>query len=493
MSSRHAGHADSATRNLRGGHESDDGCDKNEVPGLGLEVMSVAREMIELVTERPTVPTRRSARRSLHEQEAAHVTPQPKGAGTPSSNEPGTYATPTTGRSARSQQPQRGPSEVRRKQVSQSTQIAVWARAAGRCVVCAKSLLDSRFYYHSAILVGQIAHNVAAGGAGPRSGPHLSRDELAEERNLLLLCYECHRNVDDDKNCGIFTEEYVREKKREHELRVRRVTNFATMQRTLVVQNSGELRGGSVHVTNPEITEALVDANLVAHVHDGWRSDIVIHLDEEPTDETGWQHGRDAIDRGLESLTRGVKEVAVDHVSVFALTYIPWLVYLGSRLDDTMSVEVFERHRGAGANRSWCWYEPEGDTLEFDTTVTGEGDKQASGVVVITNLTGTVREARIPDGLKQLPRVVLEPVGATPAAGILRSKADLDAAADAWIRLLGTIEAMWPHATRLHVLGPTPASLAVRMGMHRMKAAHAELVVYHLDGDTYQPTPPITD
>jgi len=398
-----------------------------------------------------------------------------------------------SGRSARSKQLQRGPSEVRRKAVNQSTQIAVWARAAGRCVLCAKSLLDSRFHYHSAVLVGQIAHNVAASSAGPRSSSLLSRDELADERNLLLLCYDCHRNVDDQRNSGIFTEEYVREKKREHELRVRRVTRFATMQRTLVVKNSGELRGGSVQVTNPEITEALVDANLVAHVHDGWRSDIVIRLDEEPTDETGWQRGRDVIDRGLESLTRGVEEGAVDHVSVFALTYIPWLVYLGSRLDDTMSVEVFERHRGARGNRAWCWSEPDGDTREFDTTVAGEDDKQAAGVVVITNLTGTVREARIPDGLKPLPRVVLAPVGATPAAGILRSKADLDAAAAAWILLLGKIEALWPGATRLHVIGPTPASLAVRMGMHRMKAAQAELVVYHLEGDTYQPTPPITD
>lgn len=73
-----------------------------------------------------------------------------------------------SGRSARSKQLQRGPSEVRRKAVNQSTQIAVWARAAGRCVLCAKSLLDSRFHYHSAVLVGQIAHNVAASSAGPR-------------------------------------------------------------------------------------------------------------------------------------------------------------------------------------------------------------------------------------------------------------------------------------------------------------------------------------
>lgn len=388
-----------------------------------------------------------------------------------------------------------GPSEVSRKSVAPTERVVVWARAAGRCVLCAKNLLDPSFlthHYHSAELVGQIAHNAPASPDGPRSGSGLSRDERATAENLLLLCHDCHKNLDNPLNANLFTEARVLDMKREHELRVRRVTNFATMQKTLVLTNKGSLRGDAVQVSNPEITEALVDANLVAHVHDGWRSDIVITLDDEPADEAAWMRGRELIDRGLESLARGMHEVTIGHASVFALTFIPWLVYLGSRLDDIMSVEVFEKHRVAG-NRAWCWADASDDTREFDTTATGQDDTGALEILIVTNLTGTVSEKRIPTNLKALPRVVLAPVGVTPAAGILRTKADLQAAADAWIRLLGQVEAHWPVATRLHVLGPIPASFAVRMGMHRMKTAHAELVVYHRAGDNYHPTPPITD
>ncbi|MBK8462823.1 MAG: SAVED domain-containing protein [Nigerium sp.] len=298
--------------------------------------------------------------------------------------------------------------------------------------------------------------------------------------------------MDNPLNASLFTEARVLDVKREHELRVRRVTNFATMQKTLVLTNRGILRGDAVHVSNPEISEALVDANLVAHVHDGWRSDIVITLDDEPAEDAAWMRGRGLIDAGLLSLARGMDEGAIGHVSVFALTFIPWLAYLGSRLDDVMSVEVFEKHRVAGS-RAWCWAEASDDTREFDTIASGQNESGVREILVVTNLTGTVSEKRIPTNLTALPRVVLAPVGVIPAAGILRSKADLQSAAEAWIRLLGQVEALWPAAVRLHVLGPVPASFAVRMGMHRMKTAHAELVVYHRTGDTYQPTPPITD
>lgn len=389
----------------------------------------------------------------------------------------------------------KGPSELGRKSVPRQAQIAVWARAAGRCVLCATSLLDSRFqgyHYHSAKLVGQIAHNVAAATHGPRSDSPMSRDERASEKNLLLLCHPCHVNVDDPNKAESFTEERVREMKRVHELRVRRVTNFATLQKTLVMTSSGSIRGDSVRVTDAEITEALVDSNLVAHVHDAWSTDVVIALDDDPTDEAAWLRGRKQIDTGLESLRRGMDNGAVDHVSVFALTYIPWLTYLGSRLDDITSVEVFDRHRSSGA-RAWCWAEAGNATLEFSIVTSGVEQDEATDVLVITNLTGTVREDLIPSVLKPMPRVVLAPEGVTPAAGLLQTRADLQEAAESWIRLLGQIEATWPAATRLHILGPIPASFAVRMGMHRMKTVHADLVVYHRDGDTYQPTPPITD
>src|SRR5699024_10098191 len=78
------------------------------------------------------------------------------------------------------------------------------------------------------------------------------------------------------------------------------------------------------------------------------------------------------IDQGIEKLETGIKQGRIDHVSVFALTYIPWLVYLGSRLDDTLTVRVFDHDR-KGRDRAWCWKQPTRPPVSWVFEVNGGG------------------------------------------------------------------------------------------------------------------------
>ncbi|WP_285732732.1 SAVED domain-containing protein [Nocardiopsis sp. ATB16-24] len=387
-----------------------------------------------------------------------------------------------------------GPSEVRRKDIGDTTYRNIWVRAAGRCVLCSTYLLDARFHYHSAKAVGEVAHNVGATdtAGSPRGKSALTLEQRAAEDNLLLLCHSCHKAIDDPANVEMFTQEWLLARKLEHELRVHRVTNFATLQKTLVLANRGMLRGAPISVTDRQITEALVDAGLVAHVRDGWRTDVVIELDDEPSAPYAWERGCHLIDRGIEKLETGIKQGGIDHVSVFALTYIPWLVYLGSRLDDTLTVKVFDHDR-KGRDRAWCWKQPTRSPVSFGSIIATPEPEDAEEVVVVLNVSGTVKTSRIPKNLTNLPVIKLRPDEETPKPGIIETEVDLDAAAEAWIGLLAKVEEKWPNARILHVIGPIPASLAVRVGMHRMRSAQAELIVYHLDGDTYHPAPAITD
>src|SRR5699024_889192 len=130
--------------------------------------------------------------------------------------------------------------------------------------------------------------------------------------------------------------------------------------------------GAPISVTDRQITEALVDAGLVAYVRDGWRTDIVIELDDDPSAPYAWERGCYLIDQGIEKLETGIKQGRIDHVSVFALTYIPWLVYLGSRLDDTLTVRVFDHDR-KGRDRAWCWKQPTRPPVSWVFEVNGGG------------------------------------------------------------------------------------------------------------------------
>jgi hypothetical protein len=356
-------------------------------------------------------------------------------------------------------------------------------------VLCAAYLLDSRYHYHSAALVGQIAHNAGAtDSAGSPRGKagSLGRDERADESNLLLLCQPCHNQIDKKENQDLYTYEWVRARKIEHELRVLRATNFGALRKALVVTTRGPIRGADVSVSNREVSEALVEANLFVHVEDGWRGDVEIRFDGDLSATYAWDLAKAQVDKGLRRLTDDAQRSAnpPDQVAVFALAPIPVLVYLGSRLDDKLTIQVFDHHRGRTTG-AWCWGEPTGEPVLFDVRTDNLHDTTVTDVVAVLSVSGTVRHKNLPEPLRGLPTICLEPVGVTPQPGLIDSEATLHLAAAAWAELLGRVEALWPNAQRIHLLAAIPASLAVRVGGHRMRDAQADIVTYELTQDGY--------
>lgn len=149
--------------------------------------------------------------------------------------------------------------KVRRKEIGETTRIRIWAKAAGRCVLCATDLLDGADTFWHAIPVGQIAHIVGAssGETAPRGKSDLSATERSFEENLLLLCYRCHKRIDDTRYRDKYTVELLTQKKQLHERRVREVTDFAVLRPTSVVTMSADIRGTAAPVSLSQVAEAL--------------------------------------------------------------------------------------------------------------------------------------------------------------------------------------------------------------------------------------------
>lgn len=375
-----------------------------------------------------------------------------------------------------------------------AVEVRVWAKAAGRCVLCSAYLLDDRTTYFHTTKVGEVAHIVGAtpGLKSPRGRSPLDLDERAAETNLLLLCHACHRMVDDPANVDDWTEEHLTRKKVEHETRVRRVTDFSTLQRTLVVSTVSTVRAERVSVTDKQVTHSLIEEGLVAHVDHGQRGDVVVMLPKDLTEDYAWKYARHEIDAGVRRVRKAIELGADADLSVFALAPIPLLVYLGSVLDDTSTVRVFDRHRDDQAANAWAWRRTvEAPAPEFDITV--PDDAAAHAVVVEVAVSGTARVGKLPADIEELPRARMELRGKTPRTGVLETRADLAAATEAWARTLSEIERKCPSARTLHIIAAVPVSLAVNMGRRRMRGTHPEFVVYELNNGTYVPTPPITD
>ena len=147
------------------------------------------------------------------------------------------------------------------------------------------------------------------------------------------------------------------------------------------------------------------------------------------------------VDRLRESARSG----QTTHLSVFAFALIPLLVALGYALDDTIDTDIYSRHRGAD---SWHW-DPQADAVEFvsripDTTGVTEA-------VVMVNASGTIQSSELPNAVRNLPCIIVEPSGNhTPSPTTCASWATLDSFTSTFRDLLADLE-RHKHISRLHL------------------------------------------
>jgi hypothetical protein len=187
----------------------------------------------------------------------------------------------------------------------------------------------------------------------------------------------------------------------------------------------------------------------------------------------------EAVDR---KLSEGIAADQVNHLSVFAFARLPLLVYLGSRLDDTVPTDVYQRHR---AGESWLW-SPEARPAEF--AVTGvTGGPPADEAVLILNVSGTIQPVEVPASIAGLRTYTVAPTDTAPAPDILRDRASLDAF-EATIRtFFAQLETTAKNVRRLHVLPAIPLSAAVTLGRAHDPQVHPRLLIHDRTDTGYQP------
>lgn len=82
--------------------------------------------------------------------------------------------------------------------VSEKTKRAIWAAGGGCCAMCRERLLMTAASSTSSHFLGEVAHIVAEQPDGPRGFSPLTTEQRNEESNLLLLCFDHHKVIDDD-------------------------------------------------------------------------------------------------------------------------------------------------------------------------------------------------------------------------------------------------------------------------------------------------------
>lgn len=383
---------------------------------------------------------------------------------------------------------------------SEQVRRDVWVRSGGRCALCNEYLLEGPMSGRT-VNLGELAHIVgrSTGDRSPRGQDALDPALRDDADNLMLLCASQHGEIDAPGGLDVFTVDKLRRLKREHEDRIRHLTGLGPDRATTVVRMVGRVHGKEVELSRQTAAAAvLAEDRFPLFLESYTRHGLEIDLRGVPGESSAARaasraaaasraHYRlaaglveDVIERQLRP---GIVRDAVRHVSVFGFARLPLLVYLGSRLDDSVPTDIYQRHR---ADESWVWRSNDGPPVGFTTRV--DHDVPAgSEAVVVMNVSGAIGPQEVPAALAALRRYEIRPT-APACPDIMRDRGCLQGFAAALRDFFARLEGEAKGLRRLHVLPAVPMSAAVALGRAHHPQVHPRLVVYERLTGAYVPT-----
>jgi SMODS-associated and fused to various effectors sensor domain len=347
--------------------------------------------------------------------------------------------------------------------------------------LCRRYLLEGQLAARE-LTFGEAAHIIGqrATEGSPRGlGSDLEDDQRDDADNLILICDDEHSEIDKIGSRGAFTAAFLQELKRKHEDRVRLATGFGEYQRTTPIRMLGSLRGRPVDVGRDAVaTAVMASAGRMPRFDLSTRNAVEIDLRGLPGEEgpktSYYGAACAAIDRVINhKVAEAISNEDIVHLSVFAFARLPLLVYLGAQLDDTVPVDIYQKHR---ATEDWRW--PHAEVSPRFTVKLPDQAPAHDEAVLIINVSGTIHNDELPSSTSHLARYAID-VDQLPQPDVLASAAALAEFSAAGRRLLAQMEAVGhKHIRLLNVFAAIPLSAAVAFGRIFADEVHPALQLY---------------
>jgi hypothetical protein len=355
--------------------------------------------------------------------------------------------------------------------ITRETERVLWARSAGRCEFSG----CNRILYQSPITkepvnISEKAHIYSISKYGPRGwGPFLAnKGKLNNVSNLMLVCHDCHKTIDEDKDTRRYTGDLLSEWKKQHEQRVAIVTGIRPNKKSHVI-----LYGANIGEQNsPLQVEAAIEAMFPE-----WypAEDRIINLSMSGTHEDQtkafWKTESDHLRRVFNRDIRPrIEEADPYHFSLFSLAPQPLLILLGTLFTDKVPVEVYQLHREP---QTWKWQShPEGFYFRVNQPENAQNDP-----VLIMSLSDRINPTRIISMLTENISI-WEITIADCHNDFLRSQAQLSMFRETVRRLMVSIKEAHGQDRPLRIFPAMPVACAVELGRVRMPKADMPWIIY---------------
>jgi hypothetical protein len=228
----------------------------------------------------------------------------------------------------------RGAADVTRH-ILPSVACELWARAGGRCEFAdCNRLLYKSPVTQERVNISEKAHIYSFSPRGPRGrGPYSKNTAgLNDIRNLMLVCHDCHKTIDQDTTGLRYSADLLKKWKAAHEARIALVTGILPKRKSHVVLFGANIGNERSPLRFDECAEAMFPNRFPAQERPVALSMVCEHEDSSKeywTTETN--NLRTAFERYITPL---IHDASLCHFSLFGLAPQPLLILLGSLFTD---------------------------------------------------------------------------------------------------------------------------------------------------------------
>ncbi|MEL6912042.1 MAG: SAVED domain-containing protein [Cyanobacteria bacterium J06598_4] len=366
-----------------------------------------------------------------------------------------------------------------RPKISDKVRLKLWTKSAGRCQFrgCNEPLYrDDKTY--AQMNRAYIAHIVAHSPDGPRGDEKLSPQLDKEFSNLMLLCDAHHRLIDDPSNEDTYSVELLKTYKKEHEDRIEYLTSIDVSYKSHLL-----FFKDNIGTRKPEIE--FEDARWAILPRFPASSNFIeidlTHGAYRDHEENYFRDKQREISRLVETKVRQRSDI--NYLSVFAFASIPLLIHFGYELGDTISANIYQRHR---STNSWKWQDEDMSEFQYVIEENLLEDEAETGIVALNlSLSGTIRDEEIYSALEK-PHNYYKLTIANPNPNFLKSEEQLDLFKAEIRSLLRRIRETHGHDCEIHLFPAIPLSVAVSIGCILLPKIDPKIHVYeNNDGFSY--------
>jgi len=356
------------------------------------------------------------------------------------------------------------------RHIRRNVERELWARAAGRCQFsgCNRILYKSPVTQER-VNIAEKAHIYSFSCRGPRGRGALKQNVrlLNDTGNLMLICHDCHRKIDQEKDGGRYSVDLLRQWKFQHEKRVVIVTGIDPSKKSTVLLYGANIGNQKSPLQPPQAHWA-----MFPHSYPADDNSICLSMTWEGKDENPdyWVTEGRNLEKGFDRCIRP-RIAERDHFSIFAFAPIPLLIQLGALLTDKITADVYQLRREP--EQSWQWSE-ESHNTDYQIIVP-RSFKHPPALII--SLSAPIAHHRVTSVLGEQV-AIWELTIDEPNNDFLKTRAQLSMFRRAARRLMVQLAEKHEHDTPLQIFPAMPVAAAVELGRVRMSKADMPWVIY---------------